>query len=225
MVGGKKLARIVAVFVLVVLVVSVSPILAFVEANGSGTGYGGGDGPDGSSSYTGYFTIENYIEIAAGYYLKAKRDVDGLLAMVELQDIEGVWPEDMREAAESASDNINNALWAYDLLIQKAEATPYNSAVISTLNGFDYDGFMLEQGVVGEVFSEVKGFLKEGDITGVFKRKHSDCLKIAALLNSVKSEIYENNLPGLPGLWKLNRTFARSSLFGSYVAMVFFEIR
>ncbi|MCP5047388.1 MAG: hypothetical protein GY940_09475, partial [bacterium] len=203
----------------------VNPVFARIDSNGAGTGYGGGDPPpEGGTAYDGPTGIEDYIEVGIGYYLNAKGDVDGLLAMVESQDSEPVSSDQLRTAVESALDNMGYAVATFNELIGKAEATPYNPNVIATLNEFDYNGFGLGNGLNSVIFAEVEGYLKQGDITGVFKRKRADFQAIIAVLNSIKSEIENGNMPGLPGLWELNDTFSGSSLFGSYVARVFKEI-
>ncbi|MCP5047387.1 MAG: hypothetical protein GY940_09470 [bacterium] len=220
-----KQKRIVLLFVLAVLALNVSPAFAYIDSNGAGTGYGDGDPPPGGgTSYAGTYSIEDYIETGIGYYLDAKGDVDGLLAMVESQDSGPVSSDQLRTAVESALGNMDYALVTFNELIGKAEATPYNPNVTAILNEFDYNGFGLGNGLNSVTFAEVEGYLKQGDITGVFKRKRADFLAITTALNSIRSEIDNNNIPGLPGLWELNETFSGSSLFGSYVARVFKEI-
>ncbi|MCP5103403.1 MAG: hypothetical protein GY950_08490 [bacterium] len=220
----KTSAMLVVFFVLVAVVVVVSPGFALIDSNGAGTGYEGGDPPGGTSSYASSNGIEYYIEEGIGYYLGAREKTDALLRMVESQSTQGVDFNELKTAVDGALDNINSAAATFGGLIQKAESTPYNSSVISLLKEFDYDAFGLENGLNGIIFSEVEEFLKSGDITGVFKRKHSDFLKIAALLNPAKNEIYDNRIPGVSGLWELNEVFSESSLFGSYVARVFKKI-
>ncbi|MCP5048606.1 MAG: hypothetical protein GY940_15660 [bacterium] len=216
---------IVLLFVLAALTLNVNPAFARIDSNGAGTGYGGGDPPpEGGTAYDGSITIENYIEVGIGYYLTAKGDVDGLLAMVESQGNESVSLDQLRTSVESALANMGNAVATFDELIEKAETTPYNPHVIAILNEFDYDGFGLNNGLNSVIFAEVEGYLKEGDITGAFKRKRTDFHAITTALNGIKSEIENNNVPGLPGLWEMNETFSGSSLFGSYVARVFKEI-
>ncbi|MCP5045543.1 MAG: hypothetical protein GY940_00105, partial [bacterium] len=162
---NKKLSVAMVVFFLVVFVVSVNPAFAAILENGAGTGYEDDDPPDEGTAVASSNTIEDYIEQGAGYYLKAKEDVDALLSMVELQDTQGVDSDEMKQVVDSALTNMERAMSTYNALINKAESTPYNDEVVSTLNGFDYNGFMTEHGLNSVVLGEVEDYLKNGDIT------------------------------------------------------------
>ncbi|MCP5051245.1 MAG: hypothetical protein GY940_29035, partial [bacterium] len=213
--ANKKLFMAIVVVCLMIFVVSVNPGFAYIMENGAGTGYENDDPPDGGTAVASSASIEDYIEQGVGYYLKAKEDVDALLSMVELQDTQGVDLEEMKQVVDSALTNMDNAMSTYNSLINKAESTPYNDEVISTLNGFDFNGFMMANNLNGVVLGKVEDYLKNGDITGVFERKIPIFTGMVSSLNAMRAGLDNDIIPGVSGLWELNETFSGMSLFGS----------
>lgn len=196
---------------------------ARIDNNGAGGGYEDGSGEDLISGESG--TIEAYIVEGAGYFLKANSDIQLLLRLVELQDLQGIDFQDIQAVVNSTLENMNNLRQTYERLIQKAETTPYNQSVINVLKNFAYEAFMKENGLNGEIFEKVRGFLQTGDITGVFKYTYSRYQEIIELLNVIKQAVSGNKLPVLSIFWQLNENTSYVSYFGSYVARVFAGIR
>jgi hypothetical protein len=189
----------------------------YIKNNGAGGGYGGdGENTDGKS-----MTIENYIVEGSGHFLCAKKDIQELLKIVELQDVQGIDFENMNRVVDNALLNINHAVETYDSLIETAEATPYNETVLSKLRYFNYFGYMMENGLNWIVFNKVEAYLRNGNITGVFKHSHSRFLEVKQLLNNIKEEVSMQRLPDISVFRRLNETCDKISLFGSYVARVF----
>jgi hypothetical protein len=201
-------------------------VYSYICNNGAGFGYGGnGESSGGLSICSQNNEIEYFIKLCAGYYLDAKTDIQQLLKVVELQDIRGINYTDMHFLVDSALVHMKNAAYTYDILIRTAEATPYNEAVQSLLKGFDYEGYMLENGLNQDLFYIVRSYLQAGDITGIFKRTRYDYSKIIQLLETVKKELYSNKMPGLSLFWQLNETLDNTSTIGSYVARIFTAIQ
>ncbi|MCP5047547.1 MAG: hypothetical protein GY940_10270 [bacterium] len=227
----KKYARgVILTIALMIAATLFMPDTAFaaIALNGAGDGFDEGDPPGGTAdrSSSGPVSIEDYIIRGIGYYLEAKANADGLLEMAEAAQsgVNGTAMDDMKQAAANAAANMDEALDTFNGLIQKAEATPYNSEFTGRLEDFDYDTFGTENGLNRDVLENLEGYLANGDIVGVFKRYRTGFVNIAAGLNGVKSEIDNGNVPALTGLWQLNETFSDLSLFGSYAARVFKEI-
>ncbi|MCP5104899.1 MAG: hypothetical protein GY950_16045 [bacterium] len=199
---------------------------SYIELNGAGGGYGDGDsGEKAAATNDGNNPIENYIVVGAGYFLAANADIQVLLRLVELQDIQGMDTGELSVVSARAAANMKNAVNTYEKLVDAAEMTPYNPYVQSALMNFDYDAFMLQNGLNAALFPEVKGFLEKGDITGTFKRTHTALKEILGMLNGLKDGTAQNKLPDVSLLRQLNEACAESSLFGSYVARIFSEIR
>lgn len=188
--------------------------------NNIGEGYA----DDGGGSASKSFTIESYVVEAGGYYLSANSSFQELMELVELQDVRGVDFAQLQEVNIDASLNIQKAISTYERILELAEVTPYNGIVIDKLRGFDYEKFMDENGLNQVVFARVRDFLQKGDITGIFRKVHSDLKDISAMLEEISAYISSDKMPNISGIWKLNEKFAEASLFGSYVARVFSEV-
>ena len=198
---------------------------SYIAYNGAGSGYGeNGESSGGSSICSQNNEIEYFIMLGAGHYLDAKTDIQQLLKAVEWQDISGVNYIDMQGLVDSALHHMKNAAYIYEILIDTAEVTPYNEAVQSLLKDFDYDAYMLENNLNKGLFDIVRHYLQSGDITGIFKRTHSNYTNIIQLLEAVKKEVYNDKMPGLSIFWQLNETVDSTSTIGSYAARVFKEI-
>ncbi len=221
-----KKSLILTLFIVVLFILTSMNVYPYVACNGAGKGYDG-DGKGGSSISTP-MEINNIIDLyifeGADYYLSAKTDIQQILNMFEMQDTNGVDFDTLNLLVDSAICNIINAKETYQKLILEAERTPYNQYVQSLLKAFEYDAFRLENGLNSSVFEEVKGFLQQGDITGVFRWIHSRDAEILDMLNSIKIEISREKLPALAIFWRLNETCDLTSIFGSYIARVFHEI-
>jgi hypothetical protein len=186
-------------------------------ANGSDEGYPG----DGEKSY---IPIENYVIDGAGYFLKGYSDIQKFLNLFELQDKNGIDYYEWQTVVNSAWSNVNNAVQTYNLLIKKAESTPYNEEFISRLIYFKYSEFIKENDLNSIIFNKCEDYLKKGDITGMYKHTLAEFTDIIDILSNVKEDLSFNKLPELSILWKLNETCAELSLFGQYASRVFFEI-
>ncbi|MCP5051104.1 MAG: hypothetical protein GY940_28325, partial [bacterium] len=207
---------------LMAFVLNINPCFGYGAKCGAGNGYEEGESPpDGAAVVSGSRTIDGYILQGNRFYLGASRDVNILLGMVELQDFNGISLDELKTVTDRALNNMNRALGTYSQLVKKAEATPYNNAVNHQLKNLDYERFRMEKKMNRPVFRKLEEYLSKGDITGVFKRTLSVYIEIEALLFRVKAELEGNNLPALRDLWKLNESFAESSMFGSYVDRIF----
>lgn len=193
----------------------------FIKSNGSGRGYDDDDG--GRIAYTN--TIEYYVIVGAGHYLKASAAVQQMLNLYEMQDVEGLDKEALESAAVSAISHMANAIETYDQLIQKAEATPYNIVVIDKLKNLDYTAFKDKYQLNDTVVMRVKDFLSKGNITGMYKQTRAEYSQMLELLLTMNSDLQQGSVPGISAFWQLNERMSESAIFGSYVARVFTEIQ
>lgn len=168
--------------------------------------------------------IESYIEEGGSYFLKAFSDILLLSGSVEAANLEGIDDNELQRTVETGLANIQNAKSAYLLLIRTAESTPYNPFIISQLKAFAYNDFMAKNALNGIVFGEVREYLQNGDITGIFKRLYSKLIVMEELMMSIKIETGSTSLPSIPVIWKLNETASDNLLFGQYVARIFSEL-
>ncbi|NIM12759.1 MAG: hypothetical protein GTO45_11695 [Candidatus Aminicenantes bacterium] len=223
---SNKKSFILNIFIVSIICFTLSFNIGFtrIKSNGAGGGYGGGGGESTDGTGQNNMTIENYIVEGAGHFLRAKKDIQKLLEIVELQDIQGIGFDNMNRVVDNALVNINHAIETYDSLIETAEATPYNESVLNKLRYFDYFGYMMENVLNWIVFNKVEAYLRNGNITGVFKHSRSMFLEVRQLLNNIKEEVSMQRLPEISVFRKLNETCDEISLFGSYVARVFYTL-
>lgn len=193
----------------------------WILGNGSTGGYNEDPQPPGIQ---GNIPMEMLLIDGAGYFIKARSNVQSFLYMFELQDIKSIDYIEFDQLVNKALIDIINAGLAFDELIKVAEATPYNLDVIEKLNRFDYDAYLNENGLNPFIFGNVRDYLEKGDITGTFKYLYQRLKEIRQMLLIIRESTKENLLPGLTICWKVNERCAETALFGSYIARIFKEI-
>jgi hypothetical protein len=189
--------------------------------NHGGNGY---EEPDGGQSIINN-SIESNIIQGAGYYFNAVSGIQKLLRLAELKDSNGIDEAEFNHVLNEAIQNIQSAITTYDILIKKAEVTPYRQSFQEALKDFPFDDFMIKNGLNRTIFNEVEDYLYKGDITGVLKRTYAELIQIDAMLDTIKSEYIVNKDISTPNLWQINENTAQLSLFGSYTARVFNTIK
>ena len=167
------------------------------------------------------FTIKDLIIKSATYFFKGKSDIDLLASGLEAAGIEAVNFYELQEIVNNALFNMKTARYYYQALKSKADNTPYNQTAISQLTVFDYDSFSAETGLNVDIFNQVKGYLKMGDVRGTYARLYAYTDNIIAMLETVQKELYYGNIPGIKNVWKLNQECAHMLLFGQYIAQIF----
>jgi hypothetical protein len=199
---------------------------SFICHNGAGGVYGSGSST-GSSTGGGEInsiSIEDYIVEGGGYYLKANSAIQTLLQMVEWQEMQGMDYNEFQHVLDKSISNMHSAIFAYQQLIIKAEATPYNEDMLKKLEEFDYPAFMENNRLNPYIFGEVEGYLKYGDITDIFSRTYFNFIDIVNRLYLIDAGVTQNSLPDITVFRELNEIAANLSTFGSYTARVFSNI-
>lgn len=213
-----------AVLVLLLVIGLNSFIFSRIAQNGSGQGYSM-PGCSMEAGITGILNpIEKYVMEGAGYFLKANADIHAFLHIIEWQDLKVIDYNELDRLATNALANIMNARETYELLVKIATATPYNPEVISLLKNFDYDSFREKHDLDPVVFTRVREYLENGNITGSFEFFHANIISIEKMLLEIQSKLVSNSLPELPLTWKLNEMCAETLLFGSFTARIFYSL-
>lgn len=209
------------------LLINVTPIHARLHSNSSDSAYEGGDGTSntGEATLACDSTIRELIIKGAEYFFKAQSDINLLSENVEISDIYGTDYYTLGWAVNSALDNITLAQYYYQELQYKANRTPYNQLVINKLLAFDYDSFQEQNGLLKDVFSEVKSYLVNGDVRGIYRRTSAYFDTIINILDTIKGELYAGKTPVNEHMWNLNQTCAKVHMFGQYVARIFKAIK
>lgn len=214
-----KLKVLIGTFITIIICMNIFPRILL---NGSGNGYTSGDDDNG---IVNTLSIETYVIQGAGYFLEGNSCIQSILNRVELQDFNGIDYNELDQLVHRAWFNIILARVYYEQLIQLAEMTPYKREFIFRLKAFDYNSFMTEMGLNSVVFNKVKEYLEKGDITGTFKHTYSNLIAIEDLLTTIMNGISVNLITDLSLFRKLNETCVETSLFGSYAARIFNNIR
>jgi hypothetical protein len=209
------------------LIFSAAPVQARLHSNSSDGAYNGGDGSSstGEATLACSNTIRELIIKGAEYFFKAHADINLLSEKVEISDIYGADYSTLWWAVNSALDNMNMARYYYQELQYKANNTPYHQVVINKLLDFDYDSFQEQNSLIKDVFSEVKGYLKNGDVRGIYSRTSAYFDTLINTLETIKGELYAGKVQGNAHMWNLNQVCAKVHMFGQYVARVFYEIK
>ena len=127
-------------------------------------------------------TLKTYIMESTGYFLTSHSDYQDFLNRVEMSDIKGIDYKELRELIYSTIDNMEKARDAYVNLKTAAEKIPYNQEMIDQLMKFDYDGFLVKNGLLEPIFSKIQNLLGKGDIVGL---DNAVLANMDTILNSV----------------------------------------
>jgi hypothetical protein len=199
-------------------------VFAYIFGNGAGCASCDSDnGEEQTKSDNTCDLINNYIEEGAGYFLDSYGDVLRLLNRVELSDQRNLDYDELNKIVDSGIRNLKSALQIYEKLIKIAELTPYNEAAIYKLETFDYKTFMEKNDLIPTIFNDLQTYLQNGNITGIYKRIYSDLNTLLNLLYVLKSEVSINKMPALSVVWKLNKKYSYTLLFGQYISEVFYS--
>lgn len=218
----KKIFIIIPVILIMVFTYTLN---AFMAGNESCMAFQQGCTPGPGFSLTSGDSIAGLIALGGYHFLKASRDLDELLSLVEISEISGPDYQAMQTAAASAVDNMQEARDIYYRLKNLAAVSPYNQAVIVQLAAFDYNGLQKERMLLPTIFQKVKKFLCIGDVRGVYNEFYANAGKLSESLSSLKKAVDSSALPGLSNLWRIQQGFAEDKLFSQYVAEVFYSLK
>ena len=221
-----KVKHIILTVLIGALLFSAAPVYARLCGNSSDGAFAGGDGtssPDGAN--LACLSMEELIIKGAEYFFKAHADINWLSENVEVSDIYGADYYTLWWAVNSALDNMNMARYYYQELQYKANNTPYNQVVLNKLLDFDYDAFQEQNSLLKDVFSEVKGYLENGDVRGVYSHTSAYFDSLTNTLETIKGELYAGKVPSNNHMWNLNQVCAKAHMFGQYVSRIFYAIK
>lgn len=168
--------------------------------------------------------IGQYIVVGAGHFLEGTSVAFQFMNKVELGELYGVNYDELNGLLEDAILEFEQARDTYVQLLEKANATSYNEAVIRKLMAFDFDGFRESKGLNSDVFAEVRDYMAAGDLRGYYLGLQ---LKVEDILNALyqaKPYIENATLPPLEGFWRVNQKCTETLLFGQYSAEIFKRI-
>lgn len=179
--------------------------------------------PPGNSG-GGVSGLSSYVIEGAGSFFKSFADILQFSNEIEMAELEGLDYNELQALLNSAIVNLQDARQAYINLIMEADILPYNQEVIGKLLAFDYQGYQGKNNLNVSAFNAVIGFLKQGDVKGLYHKILADFEGMLQRLETVKEKTAANGFPEIPDLREVNQSYAACMLFGQYVAQVFSEI-
>lgn len=217
----RKIFTMTFVFVLIIFTFT-SSVFAWIYANDSEGAYGGTSaGRTKVGNLDAVTTMRQLIIEAAGHFLKSHSAMLQFLERIELTPLEGADYETLPDIINTAVRHMERANTLYSELINLAKNTPYNPDVIEKLANFNYNEYLEQNKLHPEVLKHAASFLSSGDITGVYLRLKSDMISILEKLYKIKLDTDHGSFPALDTLWRVNREYACSLLFGQCIAQVF----
>jgi hypothetical protein len=210
-------------FVMFVLLISVKSLcFGWVTVNGSESAFTpprNGLELSGSSSKT----MRQLVAEAASHFFYANSHFQIFLGRVELLD-EDENLSNLESILNDASYDMSKALENYKELVEMAKITPYNESVIQLLKNYDYDGFQEENKILPSVFQDVKEYLVQGDVIGVYQKIYDDTDSICKSIDDIKSNLDLQLCLTIDKIRNLSHMIMTSALFGHYIALVFAQL-
>ena len=185
----------------------------------------------GSGGSTGLYVTASsdlmgmYITEGAGHVLGAYSGIGSFLRQYELSGLYGIDTAEIRDNLYKIIEDLENARDMYFIINYFAAITPYNKTMIERLKSFDYAEFEKNEGLLAPVFDQVEGFLKNGNVRGVFAKVLKDIDVLLYQLYSIKKAVDADITPDIKSSWKLNQTFSETILFGQYFSRVLYEVK
>jgi hypothetical protein len=171
--------------------------------------------PDGDKG-----TIENHIVEGSTMYFKGKAAAMNLLAAGESGSKNLFEMSTSLYLTNTAIEYLEKAKINYTQALDIGKATGYVENRQDALINFDYDGFVLQNGLNPIIMKRVKAYLSKGDVTGFYMQIVIDIEGIIENLKSIKKDLERNVIPRPQVYWKLLQKFSETTLSGNYGTMV-----
>lgn len=166
-------------------------------------------------------SIKATIVLGASNFLESQMYYNQFLHLYEIGDLHGADIDKQRSTINRAIEKMEFAYSYYYELCLITMDEEYNGAITDRLRDFDYHGFKEEMGLRLEVFLEVKRYLQNANVKGIYWQSF---LKTGSILNSlyeIKYALGCQKIPDVYHVWQLNQKYCDTLLFGQYVAMIF----
>jgi hypothetical protein len=177
----------------------------------------------GGESRTGA-SIGQLVVQGGGYFLASNNEMFKFLNRIEMSGLNGTDYRELQEIIGLAISNLESARDIYKNIISVAKETPYDPLVILRLKRFDYQGYLEEHDLNGEVFFKVKNYLISGNVTGAYVQIKTDMEVILEQLYKIQTTVDANEFPDISLLWRVNQNYNLLSLFGLYFSEVFMTL-
>jgi hypothetical protein len=170
-------------------------------------------------------SLNIHIVKGAGYFLKGYSDILMFLNKIEESELDGTDYNELLEIINRAIGNMRQAKKVYGKLTSIANDTPYNPVIIDRLLMFDYECFQKENGLNRDIFANVRKYLGNGDVRGIYAMLFANTAKILNELIVLKMTVEREKFPIVHNLWRLNQRCSEVALFGNYVSEILKNVK
>ena len=160
--------------------------------------------------------IETLVTEGAALYLKANADLMNLCAESEIIPTKEYDFTRALSLVQSALGYLTEAKAKYLQAVQLGIAAGYLQEELDLLKTFDYDGFAAQHELNETIKDRVKGFLKNGDVTGFYQEAADQLETLTVTLKDIEKSLQSNLKPKVPTLWELIQKLSELTLFGNY---------
>ena len=164
-------------------------------------------------------SIEGYVIEGASLYFEASSDLMSFFHESEIGGKEIYNSPQALEYVASAIEHLKQSKGKYIEASLLGKTAGYDYERCRCLREFGYDNFALQRGLNYNVMAKVKGYLKNGNVTGFYDRIASDIEELTVQLNEIKGQLESGTAPEMPVLWDLLQKFTDTTLFGNYATM------
>lgn len=207
---------------LCVLVLVVGFVLGFspaLQAAWVGNSIGGGAGGTESSSEAESFVIDG-----ASYFLRSYSDIFLLLNESEAGLKTGFNLDRAHQQVQSALSMVLLSRSSYSRALVAIRSMDFDPGWMQALKAFDYQGLAAARHLHPIVMDRVAGFLKSGDVIGLYQQFMDDLKTMSTSLLNIDKDAKKGIVPGMETLRTLYQDYSDFMLFGYYTSLVFSEI-
>ena len=164
--------------------------------------------------------IRGYLVQGAAQYIQSYTEALRLLNEYELSSADSLnysvalmYCNTALKALETSKENFESA-------IAIAENLEYVEAYRIKLLAFNYDSYISENRLNSVIAGEVKGFLENGDMIGLYRKNLEKIDSILAVLSKIYKQLNSNKRPGISEFWSLYQKYSETALFGNYASVL-----
>ncbi|MCK4766525.1 MAG: hypothetical protein KAW12_30300 [Candidatus Aminicenantes bacterium] len=164
--------------------------------------------------------IESRIIDGASYFLKSQS-----YALLFLNEYEksAAQPFDFSAASgylEKTISELENSKTKYLQALEIGKNAGYKEENTAKLRNFNFDRLITENKLNSSVAQQVKYYLENADITGLYQQNINNIQAILNTLYSIRTRLGENAKPGVSTAWELFQQYSQAALFGNYSTMM-----
>ena len=184
------------------------------------------DDSSGSSSITSFIPSLSKLLVEGGNIFHISySNFNNFLGLVELSELYTPDIQSMKAHIDNAFENIQEVKIIYSKIITFSTTVySYNPVFLEKLRDFDYRFYQEQNKMNNEIFGMVEGYLKKGNVIGVYEYFSYKADEIFAMLFEMKQSIDAGKIPDISKCWRLNQLYADTSQFGQYVSEVFMNL-